>query len=147
MVRKYRGGITRDFLVLGVVVFFCSSFTIGYGIYIERTWTHRGIPFICLGLIFIIALLTVLYNIYRIRLYLTSTQVVYWKANHRFSMDYGKISVVSLPSSKKQRFRTILIGDEHRVFRIDSFTFPQFDQIVKDLTSLRKLKRARRLSR
>ncbi len=138
---EYRGGITRDFLLLGGFDLLGSSFIIAYGFYIEHTWKYRGIPFIVFGGILLLSLLVVLFTNLSSRLIITSTQLSYWKGEQCYILHWNAVSSVCLPPPKKRYFRYVLVGDERNTLCIDSFTFPQFEKIVKDITSLGKIRK------
>ena len=142
MSKDYRGGITRDFLLLGGFDLLCSLVIIFYGLYIENNWVYRGIPFILLGVILLLVLLVMFFNNLKTRISISKEGVLFEKGKTLYKINWGEMVAFYPPPEKKRYFKSAFLGDNKHHFRIDSFTFPRFDEIVKELSARYKTKKS-----
>ncbi|MCD6309644.1 MAG: hypothetical protein J7M18_02955 [Candidatus Eremiobacteraeota bacterium] len=141
MTRVYRGGITREFIILGGLNLIISFALIYYGLKYKEDFCWFGLSFICMGILLTGILALIFFRGLRKIIYIDRSGIVYRVGKYPVIIPWRNLTIYYPPKPKQKVLKTAILGDNMEEFQIDSFTFPGFDEIINEIE--KEIKKAR----
>ena len=138
MGKEYKGGLTRDFFILGGLNVFISLALIYYGLQYSRIWQPIGLAFIIFAILLLGGLALIFFRNLTKRFRLYKEGLVYKCGGRSYSIKWDQLKIFYPPKPSKKFFKTAILGDSVDAFQIDSFAFPGFDEIIREVKKMQK---------
>ncbi|MCD6309707.1 MAG: hypothetical protein J7M18_03270 [Candidatus Eremiobacteraeota bacterium] len=147
ILNEYRGGLTRDFIIMGGVNIVIASALIYFGIEYKKMITWVGLGFMVMGVLLIGGLAMLLCFNFRKSISIDKSGIIYNNGDNAIIIPWNDISAFYPPDPGKKFFKTAVIGDKLDTFQIDSFTFADFDEIMDKIIAEKQKRKPGKIHR
>ncbi|MCL5035631.1 MAG: hypothetical protein M1269_00800 [Chloroflexi bacterium] len=137
--REFRCGITRDFIIVSVILIAIGVFLIVFGsgtvVYFQGIGDYIAIA----GAAFILAVPLILLGFGK-KIIMTPEDITFKDRNDFVTINWHELSEFQPPLAEQKFFRVAYMGNGRATFQVKSFHFPKFDVIMSIVTKARKRK-------
>lgn len=137
--REFRCGITRDFILVSVILIIVGIILIVFGSGTEVYFPGKGIYVALSGGLLILIVPLMLLGFGK-KIIMTPEDITFKDRSDFVTINWQELAEFQPPQADQKYFRVAYLGNSRATFQIKSFYFPKFDVIMSIVSKARKRK-------